>query len=213
MSKKVRLISLREIENKKLLSKFSPIYLLAKELELKYLIKENGLFTGPAIGLASLIDKITLNFPIESMLDLCCGTGALSKIALLNGVKEVVCLDLNTKAVEENLSEFKDRVKIVKCDILGFDPKKFYELIVLDAPRNLIEKLFKRLIPKIVKLCDVFVIWHGSSEEKEWNVWVRNRLRNFFSRTMEVSCYGEEISCCSSTKNGIELIKKLFKLW
>ena len=211
--KKFEIVSIKKIEKENLLSKYSPIYLLAKKLKLKYLIKEENLFTGPAIGLASVIDKITKNLPIKNMLDLCCGTGALSKIALLNGVKRVSCLDLRIEVAKENLEEFKEKIEFIEEDVFKFKPKKFYDLIVLDAPINLIEDLLNEFIPKIKKKCNLFVMWHGSAEENEWNEWVRNCLRKIFSKLIEVGSYGEEISCCSSTKKGKRWLEKLFKLW
>ena len=209
--KKPKIISLEEIEKRNLISKYSPIFLLAKELGLKFLIKENKIFTGPAVGLATLIDKITLGFKIDSFLDLCCGTGALAKIALLNGVKNVTCLDSFIKVAKENLSEFK--VEFVEKDVFKFELQNFYDIIVIDPPQQLIEKLLKTFIPKIKNRCNIFIIWHGSVEEVEWNNWVRERLRKIFDKVIEVSSYGEEISCCSSTKKGKEMLDKLFKSW
>jgi predicted RNA methylase len=210
--KKLQVISLEEVEGKKLLSKYSPILLLAKELKLRYLIKEGNTFTGPAIGLATLVDKITSMFEIRSMLDLCCGTGALSKIGLLNGVEKVCCLDINLQAAKENLSEFKN-VEFVEKDILQFELKDFYDLIVIDPPQEIIDKLLRKFIPKVKNLCNIFVIWHGSHEEEEWNNYVRDELRKILKKVIEVSSFDEEISCCSSTKEGIILLDKLFKKW
>jgi 16S rRNA G1207 methylase RsmC len=209
----MEILSIKEIEKKKLLSKYSPIYLLAKKLSLKYLIKENGIFSGPAIGLAPVVDRITLNFPINHVLDLCCGTGALAKIALLNGVKKATCLDANVKIAKENLAKFKGKVNFIESDILKFKIESFYDLIILDAPLELIRELIKNFIPSLKNFCNIFLIWHGSVEEEEWNNWVRDKLRKIFKKVTEISCYGEEISCCSSTKKGVEWLEKLFKLW
>ncbi len=206
-------ISLEEIEEKNLLSKYSPLYLLAKELGLKYLIKEGDSFTGPAVGLAILVDKITRNLSIQTMLDLCSGTGALAKIALLNGVKKVTCLDLDLKAARENLKEFEEKVEFIELSIFKFKPKKFYDLIVLDAPRDLLERLLKEFIPHLKRICNLFVMWHGNSDEEDLNAWIREKLRKNFPKLIEIACYGEEMSCCSSTQKGKEWIDKLFKIW
>jgi SAM-dependent methyltransferase len=209
----VEILSIKEVRKKGLLSKYSPIYLLAKELKLKYLIKENGVFTGPAVGLACVVDRITSNFQINSVLDLCCGTGTLTKISLLNGVKEATCLDLKIKVAKENLKGFEEKVNFIENDVLKFRLKDFYDLIILDAPRELVRELLKKFIPSSKNLCNLFLIWHGSVDEEEWNNWVRDNLRKIFEKIFEISCYGEEISCCSSTKKGIEWLEKLFKLW
>jgi 16S rRNA G966 N2-methylase RsmD len=205
--------SLEDIKKRKLLSKYSPTYLLAKSLDLKYLIKEGQTFTGPSFSLAILIDKITSNFSVNSLLDLCCGTGAITKIALLNGVKKVTCVDLNLKVVKENLSDLKEKIELIKADVLEFKIKKFYDIVVLDAPLKIIDDFLKKQIKNFVNNCNIFIIWHGNSEDTEWNIWVRNELRNHFSKLMEVNVYGEEISCCSSTEKGTKWIEEFFKIW
>jgi predicted RNA methylase len=206
------IVSLEEVKKRNLISKYSPLFLLAQELNLKFLIRENGIFTGPAVGLATLIDKITLRFKINSFLDLCCGTGALSKIALLNGVRNVTCLDSFLKPAKENLSEFKN-LEFVEKDLFKFDFQNFYDVIVIDPPQELIERLLRNFIPKIKNKCNIFIMWHGSNEENKWNEYVRERLRKIFDKVVELSSYGEEISCCSSTKKGKEMLDKLFKTW
>ena len=135
----MRVISLKEVEEKKLLSKFSPIFLLAKRLSLKYIIQEGKIFTGPAVEMASLIDRITSKFEIKKVLDLCSGTGALAKICLINGCEKVTCVDLNIRVAERNLEEFGERVELVEKDVRDFEPKEFYDLVILDSPRELKE--------------------------------------------------------------------------
>ena len=203
-------ISLKEVQKKKLLGKYSPMLLLAEKLKLKYLLKEGDAFTGPAVGLSILVDKITHQFPIHSVLDLFCGTGAVSKIALKNGVSHVDCVDIEVDLAKENLHQFEKRVRFIQTDVLKFKSKKFYDLVVADPPRELIPKLLKT-IPHFKT--HLFVVWHGSTEETEWNVWVRNELRKKFSKLLEVNEYCEEISCCSSTDKGKEWIEKLFASW
>ena len=209
----MRVISLKEVEEKKLLSKFSPIFLLAKRLSLKYIIQEGKIFTGPAVEMASLIDRITSKFEIKKVLDLCSGTGALAKICLINGCEKVTCVDLNIRVAERNLEEFGERVELVEKDVRDFEPKEFYDLVILDSPRELTLKLLRKNIPKFKRKCNLFVMWHGTTEETEWNELVRNELRKIFSKLVEFGCWGAEISCCSSTKKGMEWLEKLFKEW
>ena len=86
----MRIVKLEKVVRSGRLSSLSPFLLIAKELRLKYLIEENSLITGPAVGLSILVDKMTINLPIKSMLDLCCGSGAFTKIAYRNGVGKIV---------------------------------------------------------------------------------------------------------------------------
>jgi len=207
----MKLVSLREIVKSGKMSSLSPLLLIAKELNLNYLIEENGLITGPAVGLSILIDKITKQLPIKSMLDLCCGSGAITKIANRNGVKKIVCVDKNTKAAELNIGKIND-IEIVKEDIMKFEIEDYFDLIVLDAPREILPKISRRF-GEFIKKSNIFVLWHGSCEEIEWNQSIRDILRENSKIVYSFSIYGEEISACSSTKIGIEWLRKFYRGW
>jgi len=207
----MRLVSLRDIVKNGEMSSLSPLLLIAKELNLNYLIEENGLITGPAVGLSILIDKITKQLPIKSMLDLCCGSGAITKIANRNGVKKIVCVDKNTKAAELNIGKIND-IEIVKGDIMKFEIEEYFDLIVLDAPREILPKISRRF-DEFIKKSNIFVLWNGSCEEIEWNQSIRDILRENSKIVYSFSIYGEEISACSSTKIGIEWLRKFYRRW
>jgi SAM-dependent methyltransferase len=207
----MKLVTIREIVKSEKMSSLSPLLLIAKELKLNYLIEENGLITGPAVGLSILIDKITKQLPIKSMLDLCCGSGAITKIANRNGVKKIVCVDKNTKAAELNIGKI-DGIKIVKEDIMKCEIEDHFDLIVLDAPREILPKISRRF-GEFIKKSNIFVLWHGSCEEIEWNQIIRDILRENSKIVYSFSIYGEEISACSSTKIGIEWLRKFYRRW
>jgi 16S rRNA G966 N2-methylase RsmD len=207
----MKLVTLREIVKSGEISFLSPLLLIAKELKLNYLIEENGLITGPAVGLSILIDKITKQLPIKSMLDLCCGSGAITKIANRNGVKKTVCVDKNTKAAELNIGKIND-IEIIKEDIMKFEIEDYFDLIVLDAPREILPKISRRF-DEFIKKSNIFVLWHGSCEEIEWNQSIRDILREKSKIVYSFSIYGEEISACSSTKIGIEWLRKFYRRW
>jgi SAM-dependent methyltransferase len=207
----MKLVTIRDIVKSEKTSSLSPLLLIARELKLNYVIEENGLITGPAVGLSILIDKITKQLPIKSMLDLCCGSGAITKIANRNGVKKIVCVDKNTKAAELNIGKI-DGIKIVKEDIMKFEIEDYFDLIVLDAPREILPKISRRF-GEFIKKSNIFVLWHGSCEEIEWNLSIRDILRENSKIVYSFSIYGEEISACSSTKVGIEWLRKFYRRW
>jgi SAM-dependent methyltransferase len=208
---KMKILRIEDALKNKKISPISPALLIAKELKIKYLIKENRKITGPAVGLSILVDRLTRNLPIKSMLDLCCGSGALSKIAKRNNVPKVVCVDKNIEAVKRNI-ENKTNIIIVKADVLKFEINQFFDLIVLDAPRELLQKLFKRF-KHFVSNSNIFVLWHGSCEEVEWNEKVRERLRSISRVVYSFSIYGEELSASSSTEKGISWLRKFYIKW
>ena len=206
----MKVVKLEQILKNRKISQLSPTLLIAKELKLKYLIEERKQLTGPAVGLSIIIDKLT-RMKINSMLDLCCGTGALAKIALKNGVSRIVCVDKNIKAVKKNIGKLKN-VEIIKADVLKFKIEESFDLIVLDAPRELLPKLFNKF-EEFSMHSNIFVLWHGSYEEEEWNEEIREKLREAFKVLYSFSVYGEEISICSSTERGMKLLRKFYREW
>jgi len=207
----MKIVKVDEVLKRGKISQLSPLLLIAKELGLNYLIEEGGQLTGPAVGLSVVIDKLTKVIPISSMADLCCGTGALAKIALKNGVKKILCVDKNVSAAEDNIGKVKN-VIIVKADILKFRVEDFFDLIVLDAPRHLLSRLYRRFKEFSLK-SNIFVLWHGSCEEKEWNEEIRGKLREVFKVVYSFSAYGEEISACSLNQKGIKWLDKFYRKW
>ncbi|MEM5832070.1 MAG: methyltransferase [Candidatus Aenigmatarchaeota archaeon] len=208
---KTKIVSIDEVMKNGKISKYSPALLIAKELNLKYLVIEEDIITGPAVGTSIIVDKLTRNFKFNKILDLCCGTGALTKISILNGVNFSTCVDKNLKAVKENLKEFKN-VKFLKKDIFKLKINEFFDLTILDPPRYLIEKVVKKFNFENLNT-NILVFWHGSSEEKEWHYYVKSVMEKYFKKIYSFSIYGEEFFLCSKTKEGIKILDKFFKMW
>jgi 16S rRNA G966 N2-methylase RsmD len=82
-------------------------------------------------------------------LDLFSGSGALSKIALLNGTQKAECADIFTKAIAKNLVEFKNRIKVIEGDIFKMNFKEFYDLVLADTPSTLLIDFTKRVLPQL----------------------------------------------------------------
>lgn len=209
---KSKVVKVEELEKNNKISKYNPSLLIAKELNLKYIIVEEDNITGPAVGTSILVDKLTKMFKFERMLDLCCGTGALTKIALLNGVSFSTCIDKNLRAAKENLKDFYLRVKFLKQDLFKFKSKEFFDLTILDPPRYLVEKIVKKFNFSGL-LTHLFVFWHGSSEEEDWHNYVRVVLEKHFDKIYSFSIYGEEIFVCSRTNEGNKILNEFFRKW
>ncbi|MEM0333064.1 MAG: methyltransferase [Candidatus Aenigmatarchaeota archaeon] len=208
---KYRIASIEEVLKNKKISKYSPALLIAKELKIKYLILEENVITGPAIGTSIIVDKLTKNFKLPKILDLCCGTGALTKISILNGANFSLCVDKNLKAAKENLKELGN-VDFLKEDIFRFKTNDFFNLTILDPPRYLIEKVVERFDFESIKT-DLLVFWHGSSEEKDWHYYVKSLIGKYFKKIYSFSIYGEELFVCSKTDFGTKILDRFFKMW
>jgi len=208
---KTKFVPVEKILKNKKISRFSPSLLIAKELKLKYVVIEENLITGPAVGTAILVDKLTKNIKFNNILDLCCGTGALTKISILNGAKFSLCVDKSINAAKVNLNKLKN-VKFLQKDIFKLKVNDFFDLTILDPPRYLIEKVVEKFDFENLNT-DILIFWHGSTEENEWHNYVRSVIEKYFKKIYSFSVYGEEFFICAKTDTGTKKLDKFFKLW
>lgn len=158
------------------LSRFSPIALLSKELEVKWLTLWGGYVYGPTPGIAEALDLLISAVKPESMLDLFCGSGALSKLAYFRGVKRVFSVDLYVEAAERNLEGCRG-VEVLEADALSFRSPEKFDLLVADSPEELIDA-FVSDVGRIRRLFKAAaLIWLGPYHRAEHRVKAFKRTR------------------------------------
>ncbi len=107
------------------------------------------------------------------MLDLFCGTGAMSIEALSRGAKSVTMVDKDFRSVEmarQNLKNIGIEQKVIKCDALLFLEKcdASFDLIILDPPyksglyESVLEKIFEK---NLLKDDGIIVCEHAKEDE------------------------------------------------
>jgi len=203
----IRFISIEDVYKEYVLkgkfSKYAPFYLLAKELNLKVLMRyKDEYFFGPPPDLAEILDVLTRAFKIKTVLDLFSGSGALAKVALINGVEKAVCVDLITKAIKINLSEFKNRTKIIEGDIFEMEFDDFYDIAILDPEEEMLIDVCETVLPKLK--ADLIIMWYGSHGDTRTEKKVETLCRKLFDQTHIIEIHGSKDICCSSTKKGKE---------
>lgn len=91
----------------------------------------------------SIFNLIQTYVADASVLDMFCGSGALSFEALSRGAERAVCLDADKRSVEvikKNASDlrFEDKCKIINCSCFDYMKKagEGFDIIFLDPPYN-----------------------------------------------------------------------------
>lgn len=119
-----------------------------------------------------------INFKIENsnVLDLCCGTGALSFEALSRGARFATLIDNNSlhlKLAEKNsqLLKVESKVDIVLADVKKIkNNNQFFDLIFLDPPYNEnYQEILENLIANNwIQEKSLLVIEYGSNSKLEF---------------------------------------------
>lgn len=204
-------ISFRELKDKKVISQYSQEYLLSEALKLKVLpVDDAGKAMFCSTDFAEIVDAVTKRFKIESILDLFSGSGALSKIALLNKVRRATCVDIYGKAIEVNLLEFKDRVKIIEGDILTMKFSK-HNITVADTPSVLLISVVNKVLSKLNT--DLIIMYYGGKGDIKRDRKIENLCKKLFKQTLIIPKHGLKHLCCTSTETGktyLEFLRKRF---
>ena len=204
----LKVIGLEEAVEKGFLSRFSPLYTLSKVVGVKWLVWSGEFFLGPAVEMAELVDILTRNGG-SSFLDLFCGTGALSRIALLNGFSNVTCVDTFAEACRRNLSDFKGRVRVVECDVFNFDFNGYYEVVVVDPLEELIPRTIREVLPRLDGRADLVVLWVGPVARKSKAKRFARRVNRLFPGTSVLEFWGSIVCCSPLTDYGAELMSRI----
>lgn len=148
------------------LSEFSPTALISEKLGIDWLMMFDEYVYGPGPGIVELLDLILRYVKPKSFLDLFGGSGALSKLASLRGVKRITYIDLYPDAATLNLRGISG-VEIIKGDAMDFSRLGMYDVVVADPPRELIDDFLEKVddLRKIFK--KTCLIWIGDIEELE----------------------------------------------
>jgi len=146
------------------LSEFSPTALISEKLGIDWLMMFDEYVYGPGPGIVELLDLILRYVKPKSFLDLFGGSGALSKLASLRGVRKITYIDLYPDAAILNLRRISG-VEIIRGDAMDLSRFGVYDVVVADPPRELISRLLEEVddLRKIFsKIC---LIWIGDVDE------------------------------------------------
>lgn len=189
-----------------MLSPYSPIALICSKLRVRWLPYMDGYVYGPTPGITELLARILSSLKPESMLDLFCGSGALSKLAYVMNVKKIKAVDIYVEAAYKNLGKLKN-VKIEQRDALEIRNEEKYSILVADPPEEKIGEFLNRL-PRLKKLyVDAAVVWIGPYPKARGII--RRLSRD--KKCMIVEAWGDGIAVFWKTRKYKTLLEKAVK--
>ena len=136
-----------------------------------------------------------------SVLDLYCGTGALTIEALSRGASQATLVDRDTRAALGNIERLGlgDRVELVRADALRWlvgrsegDEFPRYDLVFVDAPYRLADRVGRELdshLPRLLKPGGRAIVESGARRPLRVESLPRLRQRRYGAA--DVSFYGE----------------------
>lgn len=154
------------------------------------------LVAGPQPGPIETIERLFEKYDIDAVLDLFCGSGAFTKVALQQGASTVTCLDLNLASARENLRECREQVRFKETDAFDFTPERRYDLVLVDPYFHLLPEFIKEQYPTLSTAADMILVTAGFRGDSYWIEAVRDDVRRY-STTTEVIDTGRTIQILS----------------
>lgn len=170
------------------------VYFAQKYL-LKYVMMSGNVVSGPSVGMMEATARFLEKEPVSVFVDMFCGTGGLSKVALINGVQKIIAVD---KHAEEriffsNIGERRDRFSFHKEDCYEFQLPDHVDLIVLEPFYESAFEAACRILPKVIGKTKAVLFNTGSSNSKWWLEKIRLTIQAQGWQITEESLFGETI--------------------
>lgn len=172
-----------------ILPKKSPFVKMMEKYNVKYVLLAGSIVSGPSLDSMLVVEDTLRKNKIKTVLDLFCGTGSLTKIALSNGAKKATCVDVTTEIARANLNEFRDRVNIIEKNMFNYKPQdgENYDLIIADPFFDDGLNFVELLAPVYAGKGKIFMMTVSFIEDIFWRKTILSRLRKIFSMVKVVS--------------------------
>jgi hypothetical protein len=144
-------------------SLMSPLVLAAERLGIRWLMLFDGKYVyGSSPGLVEAADALIRVLRPRSLIDLFGGSGAISKLAAMNGVKKIIYVDLYPEAASRNLRNVRE-IQIVREDAFKFLGRGVRcDLLIADPPEELADKTARYLMRNRHVFKKAALMWIGS---------------------------------------------------
>lgn len=145
------------------ISSMSPLVLVAEKLGIRWLMLFDGEYVyGSSPGLVEAADALIRAIRPRSLVDLFGGSGAISKLAAMNGVKRIIYVDLHPEAAHRNLRGVEE-VEIVRGDAFEFLKSDVEcDLLIADPPEELADETARYLMRNRHIFRKAALTWIGS---------------------------------------------------
>ncbi|HUW08526.1 MAG TPA: hypothetical protein VM537_02310 [Anaerolineae bacterium] len=193
-----RYVTVNEAISQGVLSPDSPLHKAMQTYKVKYVLLSGSTLSGPSLALMASVERLTQQARVRSMLDIFCGTGSLSKVARLRGVRSVVCIDVNLdrEHVADNLGPYAAGCELVQSDAYQYEPRQFFDLVVLDPFYQCALDAAERLVPRLTGHFAQLLMNLGPPEEHYWVSRIVAALEGHQLRVATDITAGQVIALC-----------------
>ncbi len=175
-------ISLDEAIKNGIMSKDSPLVKKMREYNLKYLILAGGtVITGPLSDSITTMERICKEYNIDSVLDVFCGSGGLTKVLFNHGTTRGTCIDLNLTSAKENLKDISSKIDFRETNAFNYKPKREYDLMIGDPYYDIAYDFVDKVLPQYIKKCRYYFMTVGFIDNFYWSDKIINKLKEYFS--------------------------------
>jgi 23S rRNA (cytidine1920-2'-O)/16S rRNA (cytidine1409-2'-O)-methyltransferase len=173
------ILSGRVSVNGKIIKK--PSELVSSEAEINVLPSEDDYVSRGALKLAKAKEVFDIDFVDRVVLDIGSSTGGFTEVALENGAKKVIALDVGTNILHERLRKDKRVISMENTDFRFVDGEKIKEasLIVTDVSFISVRYLFVKILETFGKNIEMVLLFKpqfecGEAMAKKYNGVIRN---------------------------------------
>lgn len=165
-----RSISLEKAIESGILASDSELILKMEQYELDHLVLGGGAaIAGPLPGPIQTMEMLCERYEIDSILDIFCGSAAMSRVVIEQGGSDVYCLDLDCSGARQNLAADRDLVTLCEGDFFELPiPDRQFDIAVLDPYFDLIPEVIERRLADITEHADRILLTAGFPSDGYW---------------------------------------------
>lgn len=124
---------------------------------------------GPLPGPIQPIEQLCERYDIDTILDIFCGSGAMSRVVLEHGGTVSYCIDLDCDYARQNLSGDGEAVTFLEEDFFECSlPDRSFDIAVLDPYFNLLPEVIDSRLEAIIARSDRVLMTAGFLSDGYW---------------------------------------------
>lgn len=139
---------------------------------------------GPLPGPIRTMERLCARYEIETILDVFCGSGAMSRVVLEHGGTDAYCLDVDCDCARTNLAAEETTVTFLEEDFFEVSlPDRQFDITVLDPYFNLLPDVLDSRLPEITARSNRVLLTAGFLSDGYWVDKIESKLASEVAST------------------------------